>query len=538
MPYNLTTMQSIYHDQDEIELITYNNSPVYQKSGPVQNYDIRYTTTNNQKLTLPSETDVAQHDFSSGVGYILLNANTPVPYHFFYGCTTLATVRYEDGVTFDSQGYQHEGCTSLDTVVLPSDLTAIPSRCFRNCSSLCTMTVPSTVTSLGQFIWWNCGLDYKNTGHYQPEIKFTSAIPPVASALYTFITENPASGSVTEYNTIYKLVPYESYPNYCVAQYWKETNNYIDWYDNDNTDYESIPFYVENNTQNIETVTFRQVSSNYNQGLLSRSDDRINWTNLGYLPDDVNNIAITLNPGQRVYLKCQAFLCYRIEGADTIGGNLASMCAVEPVNGVMPKTSHYGKCNGIFRKTSGKQGVVDARNLVTRYIDATLNSEENTYTKMFGTFDNDGADADVDLIYAPKYMYLHANDTEQFNGTFAYCTSLTHTPKFIGSTAPGSCFWKCFQHSTSIVAITPMPNITAIVGPRFTDECFNYTFDGCTSLVYIKNPTNTSLFDSGIRTNMTSNVGSNGVYVKNVNDNLPTGPSGKPSGWTALNATE
>ena len=90
MPYNLTTMQSIYHGQDEIELITYNNSPVYQKSGPVQNYDIRYTTTNNQKLTLADESDVAQHEFSSGVGYILLNTNTQVPYQFFSNCTTLA----------------------------------------------------------------------------------------------------------------------------------------------------------------------------------------------------------------------------------------------------------------------------------------------------------------------------------------------------------------------------------------------------------------------------------------------------------------
>lgn len=35
MPYDLTTMQSIYHGQNEIVEITYNNSPVYQKSsGP------------------------------------------------------------------------------------------------------------------------------------------------------------------------------------------------------------------------------------------------------------------------------------------------------------------------------------------------------------------------------------------------------------------------------------------------------------------------------------------------------------------------
>ena len=70
MSYNLTTMQSIYHNQDEIVEITYNNSPVYQKSGPTPppTYDIRYTTTNNQKLTLPSETDVASHTFNNNEG--------------------------------------------------------------------------------------------------------------------------------------------------------------------------------------------------------------------------------------------------------------------------------------------------------------------------------------------------------------------------------------------------------------------------------------------------------------------------------------
>lgn len=537
MPYNLTTMQSIYHNQDEIVEITYNDSVVYQKGGPVSSYDIRYTTTNDQKLTLHTETGVASHEFSGGVGYITLDANTPVPYSLFYNCTTLETVRYADGVTFDTQGRQHELCTSLNRVVLPSDLTAIPPRCFRACTSLNTMTVPSTVTSLGIYIWWHCGLDYKNTGHYQPEIKFTSAVPPVASDLKTFITEDPNS-EVDTYNTIYKLVPYETYPDYFTAQYWKETNNYIDWYDDDDTDYESMPFYVENNTQNVETVTFTKVSSSYEYGTLSRSDDRLVWTTVGNLPDDVNNIAITLNPGQRIYLKCQAYLSYRIEGADTVGGNLASMCAVEPVNGIMPKTTVYGKCQSIFRKTSSKQGVVDARNLVTRYIDPTISNETHSYTKMFGTFDNNGADADVDLIYAPKYMYLHANDTEQFNGTFAYCTSLTHTPKFIGSTAPGSCFWKTFQHADNLVAATPLPTITSIVGPQYTNEVFNYVFDNCRSLVFIKNPTNTSLFDSNIRSGMTNGVGSNGVYVKNVNDNLPTGTNGVPSGWTKLNATE
>lgn len=228
MPYNLTTMQSIYHNQDEIVEITYNGSPVYQKI-PEPSYDIRYTTTDNQKLTLHTETGVASHTFIEGVGYITLNANTPVPGSLFYNCTTLETVRYANGVTFDAQGRQHESCTSLHTVVLPSDLTAIPQRCFRLCTGLYTMTVPSTVTSLGTFIWWKNGLGRVSEGQYQPEIKFTSVVPPVASDIQTFITTEPNT-QPGEYNTIWKLVPYEGLTDYMNAQYWQETNQHIDYF--------------------------------------------------------------------------------------------------------------------------------------------------------------------------------------------------------------------------------------------------------------------------------------------------------------------
>ena len=81
MSYNLTTMQSIYHNQDEIVEITYNNSPVYQKSGPTppSTYDIRYTTTDNQQLTLSSSTGVVSHTFENNTGYITLDSNKEVP---------------------------------------------------------------------------------------------------------------------------------------------------------------------------------------------------------------------------------------------------------------------------------------------------------------------------------------------------------------------------------------------------------------------------------------------------------------------------
>lgn len=56
MSYNLTTMQSIYHGQDEIVEITYNNSPVYNRTIESDNFYISPTSSSGRITLTPNYT--------------------------------------------------------------------------------------------------------------------------------------------------------------------------------------------------------------------------------------------------------------------------------------------------------------------------------------------------------------------------------------------------------------------------------------------------------------------------------------------------
>lgn len=533
MPYNLTTMQSIYHNQDEIVEITYNNSIVYQKSGPTPAYDIRYTTTDNQQLTLSSSTGVVSHTFENNNGYITLDSNKEVPASMFQYCTTLHKIYYSTGVTFDSSnGYQHDGCTSLDYVELPSDLVEIPPRCFRECESLCEMTVPSTVTTIGIFAWWKCGLNNHTSGHYQPDIKFTSITPAQnIDPDYTFST-NEENGYYTAqaHNTIYKLVPYEAWADYASDAKWRNTNNYIDWYDTDTTDYALLPFFVENTTDNAETVTVGISSGSGQSGTMSISDDGTTWTTLCTLPQ--SNFTFTLPAHTRKYIKttCTSFGLYNssncITGADTIGGNVKTLC-----NGNADKTIIHGSgsegagldSSFVTSSDGGNSTLVDARNLVLDYCDGNR-------SRLFR-----GATA---LKYAPKHW--NTFEYTQANRTFEQATALTHAPVYYeNGNFCKDIAWSHLRGASSLKAVK-INDLTQTVGSFTSTDNFNYMMYYAESLVYVKcmlDPSN-SILSAQQWNQFVNHVGSNGVFVKKAGTTWPTGNTGIPSNWTVLEATE
>ena len=108
-------------------------------------YHIRYTTTDNNQLSISSSI-ITNHTFVGNVGDITLNT-TEVPARFFESKTTLKTLSYGNNLTFNIGGYQHSGCTGLESVVLPSNLTMIPQRLFRTCSKLGRVDIPASVTT-------------------------------------------------------------------------------------------------------------------------------------------------------------------------------------------------------------------------------------------------------------------------------------------------------------------------------------------------------------------------------------------------------
>ena len=526
MSYNLTTMQSVYCNGAEIVEITYNNSPVYQKSGPTPTYDIRYTTTNNQKLSLYSSTGVVSHTFNNNTGYITLDSNKTVPDRMFNNCTTLHKIYYSAGVTFATNGYQHAGCTSLDYVELPSDLTTIVQRLFRECTSLMAVTIPASVTSIGAYPWWHAGLGNHNAGKYQPDVTFQSTTPPVAngSSGYperSFITDESAT-RVTAYNTIYKLVPYESWPDYASDATWITSNNYIDWYDTDTTDYALLPFYIENTTNSAETITIinrdNVTSGSDMSGTMSISDDGTTWTELCTLPQ--SNFTFTLPAHTRKYLKatCTSFSNYTlgnaIYGMDTVGGNINSLANG---NGKVDVPGEVGSAFTTGNRDTGNDALIDAKNLCVDYI-----AGDGGLGRLFSGCHN--------LTHAPKIW----GGQGRMSKSFLSCNRLTHAPKILDNTLKEDHCYHAFEYDSYLTAV----NIGEITYASTNDpDDFDRVFYSCSSLSYIK-----CMFDPSTLHNnfsqFTTGVSANGVFVKKAGVSWPTGANGIPSGWTVLEATE
>ncbi len=53
-------------------------------------------------------------------------------------------------------GYAFDGCTSLQAITLPPQISSIGGDAFRNCTSLKAITVPDNVTSMGIYVFYNC----------------------------------------------------------------------------------------------------------------------------------------------------------------------------------------------------------------------------------------------------------------------------------------------------------------------------------------------------------------------------------------------
>lgn len=91
----------------------------------------------------------------------------------FQGCTALETVVLPAPLNA-LPTYCFDGCSSLKSVTLPTGITSIPNYAFRNCAVLETLSVPSTIKSVGQYAFSNCtvltGIDlpsgFQTIGNY------------------------------------------------------------------------------------------------------------------------------------------------------------------------------------------------------------------------------------------------------------------------------------------------------------------------------------------------------------------------------------
>lgn len=221
----LQDYNKLFEHTDNIKKIYVNNSVVWPAEiNKIDPYTIVYTSTNNRMIT-PYDTTgltIDSHTFVNNVGKIVVNQlTTELPYRFWYGKTALKTVAYGSHLTFNSRGYTHEGCSNLDSVILPNDLTFLPQRMFRICEKLMSVSIPATVRYWGAYPFWLMGL---KDGHHTPTVYVNNPVPidcsSIANWKYLFISEDPSTYFNSNLNTPYFVVPASAYNNYVNDTYW------------------------------------------------------------------------------------------------------------------------------------------------------------------------------------------------------------------------------------------------------------------------------------------------------------------------------
>lgn len=73
----------------------------------------------------------------------------------FSGCSSLQSIAIPSSVTWLGVSCFY-GCSSLREIDIPSSVVWVGPACFYGCSSLQNIDVPSSVTSLGRFCFYNC----------------------------------------------------------------------------------------------------------------------------------------------------------------------------------------------------------------------------------------------------------------------------------------------------------------------------------------------------------------------------------------------
>ncbi len=80
---------------------------------------------------------------------------TALDSYAFYGCTSLESITISDGVT-SIGSYAFYGCSLLESITIPDGVTSIGDYAFYGCSLLKSITIPSGVTSIADGTFYGC----------------------------------------------------------------------------------------------------------------------------------------------------------------------------------------------------------------------------------------------------------------------------------------------------------------------------------------------------------------------------------------------
>lgn len=251
------------------------------------------------------------------------------------------------------------------------------------------------------------------------------------------------------------------------------------------------PFYVENISNENETLNITKVAKTAPTLTIQYSTDKTKWRTLG--TTSTTALTYTLHAGNKIYLRCSANKWSSsnnrntITGVSKVGGNIMSLL--------------YG-------------------NSFTGNEISFPNGSTHNFNYLFGY--------NTRLIDASNLLLPATTLAEYcYRGMFSNCTSLTSAPALPATTLVTSCYSYIFRDCTSLTSAPELPATT------LADYCYSLMFFGCTALITVKClATDISATDATYC--WFENASATGTFTKAAGVTWPTGDSGIPSGWTVI----
>lgn len=303
------------------------------------------------------------------------------------------------------------------------------------------------------------------------------------------------------------------------------------------------PFYVENISNNVETLS---IVKNYNSAptlTIEYSTDKTTWNTLG--TTSTTALTYTLQPNDKLYLRCNTsrwstISSNIINGVSKVGGNIMSLLYGNSFTG--NETSFPDTTLGtIFGSLFTNGNIIDSSYLLLPATTLT----DSCYEYMFL--------ACTSLTTAPA-LPATALSNYCYQSMFQACASLTSAPTLPATTLAVSCYSNMFRNCTSLATAPALPATTladycysnmfrgctslitapALPATTFVNSCYNSMFSGCTSISNVKCLATSGINNNRSTTGWVNGVSATGTFTKATGVNWPTGISGIPSGWTVV----
>ena len=134
-----------------------NGAMTYRSHRNVPWYDILDRIKTVNFVGSPTNIGYRAFDGCSALESIVIPEGvTSIGNYAFYDCSALTSIVIPEGVTSIGE-YAFSQCSALESVVIPEGLTEICKSAFSRCTALASLEIPASVTSIGDYAFYICG---------------------------------------------------------------------------------------------------------------------------------------------------------------------------------------------------------------------------------------------------------------------------------------------------------------------------------------------------------------------------------------------